>query len=34
MIAQFFDVDAGTTVYINPEYVTCCSTSTPESRTS
>ena len=21
MIAQFFDIDAGTTVYINPEYV-------------
>ena len=21
MIVQFFDVDAGTTVYINPEYV-------------
>lgn len=21
MIVQFFDIDAGTTVYINPEYV-------------
>ena len=33
MLVQFFDTDAGTTVYMNPEYVVTLRPETPERTT-